>query len=142
MLLMDEEIRSRYSNWLNRAFLKWQSSFGKRKTLREFAEFLGLKQSITSHYLNGKYTPSFSNARRISEKLNDFEGMEILGFTASNDHSVLPPDLRRRLEAAEEEVNRALSERGLTGEMPEAEKITIEIFEKWGFKYTEKSTEE
>ncbi len=76
----------------------------------------------------------------ICRRLNDYEGMRILGYPVPIDHSAYPEDFRHRLEAAEEEVNKVFAERGLTGEMPEAERITIEIFEKWGFKYT--STDE
>lgn len=137
---MTDDQKKLYSKWLNTAFLKRQISEGERMNLNEFATFLGLKKAMVSHYMNGRNLPSYNSALLISEKLNDFEGMKILGFPIPRDHSFLPADLRRRLDAAEEEVNRTLEERGLTGEMPDAETVTIEIFGKWGFKYVKTDT--
>jgi hypothetical protein len=39
---------------------------------------------------------------------------------------------------ATRELNLILKTRGLIIDSPEAEKITIDIFEKWGFKFTAK----
>ena len=139
MIVMKEETKKKYARWLTGWFVKLQAANGERMTVGEFADIIQQKRSMTSHYMNGKYIPSYMPALKISEQLKDYEGMRILGFPVPNDHDALPGDFRRRLEAAEEEVNRTLEARGLTGEMPEAETVTIEIFEKWGFRYTSTS---
>jgi hypothetical protein len=54
----------------------------------------------------------------------------------------LPPALRDRLNRAIAEVNDSLKRLGLAGDSGEAEKIAIEIFEKYGFKYTATTIDE
>lgn len=107
------------------------------QTLDSFAKHLGIERPLLSHYLNGRNKPSYKYAVQIARKLKDDYILTILGFKKVG-MDQLPEDFRLRLEDATNEVNSTLGARGLTGEMPEAEKITIEIFEKWGFKYTEK----
>ncbi len=140
MFSMNDDVKREHARWFNRAFVRWQAADGSRKTIEDFAQHLGYKQPRVSHYLSGRYVPPYEVELNICRRLNDYEGMRILGYPVPIDHSAYPEDFRHRLEAAEEEVNKVFAERGLTGEMPEAERITIEIFEKWGFKYT--STDE
>lgn len=142
MISMNEDVNRKHARWFNRAFVRWQAADGSRKTIEDFAAYLGYKQPRVSHYLSGRYIPPYQVELNICQKLNDYEGMRILGYPVPMDHSSLPADFRRRLEAAEEEVNRTLAERGLTGEMPEAETVTIEIFGKWGFRYTSTSKQD
>lgn len=67
----------------------------------------------------------------------DVLGLPRPGSDEEIDLQRLPEDLQRRLRAAMREINRIMEERGLHGSDPEAEKVTIEIFERYGFKYTQ-----
>lgn len=55
-------------------------SQGEKKTIQEFAEYLGIKQSILSHYMNEiRKKPSLENIRQIASKLG-FEVYDVLGL--------------------------------------------------------------
>lgn len=55
--------------WLNGEFLKWQMSTGERKTMRDFADYLDIKQTTLNNWLNTKIPPSEDNIKILSEKL-------------------------------------------------------------------------
>lgn len=135
-------VTNKSATWFTNKLLQYQQAEGERKTIGDFAKHMGnvVSEASLGHYLNGRRDPSYNAAFEIAKELGDFSLLEVLGYAQPVDHSSLPADFRRRLEAAEEEVNRTLEERGLTGEMPEAETITISIFEKWGFKYVSTET--
>lgn len=67
------------SEWLNIKFLDWQRSAGKRKTIAEFASFLGVTQASLSDWLRGKYDPKGKNLGKIANKLG-YEIYDILGI--------------------------------------------------------------
>jgi transcriptional regulator with XRE-family HTH domain len=65
-----------YTNYVNKigaffesSFLNWQSKFGKRKTLNEFAEHLDITPSLLSMWLSGDRKPGRDNIEKISELL-------------------------------------------------------------------------
>ena len=57
------------AEWLNRKFLEWEQSQGKRKTLGQFSEYLEVSRISLSDWINGKYAPKAQNIGRIAEKL-------------------------------------------------------------------------
>lgn len=126
--------------YLFQEYLDWQKRAGERKTVTEFAQWLEVSESSLSDWMNNKNQPkSAKNIKNLAAKLGD-EIYDILNLprplpSISTNH--LPPNFRRRLTLATREVDRVLKERGLTGEMPEAETLTIQIFEKYGFKHTD-----
>jgi len=127
------------SKWFEKKYLEWQLENGKA-SISEFSELLGFSQSYISQLMNGTRTGmSMKAAQKVCEKLNDWSLYDLLGFKKDNETNLdyLPESFRNRLEAASAEAERVLSERGLTGESPEAEEIVIEIFERFGFKYTD-----
>jgi transcriptional regulator with XRE-family HTH domain len=64
---------------LEQKFLAWQSEQGKRKTLDEFAEYLGVSRPIISHWLAGKRSPSPESIQTLSSKLGP-EIYDVLGL--------------------------------------------------------------
>ncbi len=98
--------------------------------------------------LNGKKMPGVKTiakfAKLYGDEIYEAAGLPALQSDAASPFDALPPDMARALELATAEVNRTLEQRSLTGSSPEAERITIEIFEKFGFKYvrTEEVEEE
>lgn len=64
---------------LEKKYLQWQTQQGKRKTLDEFAEYLGVGKAILSHWMNGKRKPSPESLRLLSNKLG-FEVYDTLNL--------------------------------------------------------------
>jgi transcriptional regulator with XRE-family HTH domain len=62
-----------FSKWLTLKFIDWQASQGVRKTISEFAKYLGVSQQTTSLWLNGNARPSGKNIGLLANKL----GVEI-----------------------------------------------------------------
>lgn len=68
-----------FPQWFEKQFLEWQLKEGGRKTVHEFAAFLGVSQPTVSTWLNGTREPTGKNVDKIAEKL-DHEVYEILGL--------------------------------------------------------------
>lgn len=58
---------------LERKFLEWQQEQGGRRTVAEFAKWIGVKQSSVSMWWNGANEPSGESIRLLAEKL----GLEV-----------------------------------------------------------------
>jgi len=94
---------------LEQKFLAWQHEVGKRKTIQEFAAYLGVSQPILSHWLNGKRSPGPENLRLLSSKLGP-EVYDVLGLERPDPDLAyitqhweeLDPATRRRLRAQTE----------------------------------------
>lgn len=65
--------------WLEQKYLEWQGERGKRATLAQFADYLGLSAPLLSHYLNGLRKPTKDNIRKIAQRLGP-EVYDILGL--------------------------------------------------------------
>ena len=63
----------KFSDYLTQKYLEWQTAEGKRKTIDEFAYYLGVSQATTSAWMNGTRNPNKDNAVGLSKVL----GMEI-----------------------------------------------------------------
>ena len=123
--------------FLEQKYLEYQLSHG-RISIRKFAALLEVSPSFLSQLMNGINTGiSPEVATRICKVLDNWELFDLLGYKIPPEINQMPPNLKNRLEKATKEVNRVLKERNLTGDMPEAEQVTIEIFERFGFKYTD-----
>ena len=68
-LRMDTSMK--FNEWLEQAYLTWAAESGQRQTLRQFADYLGISNSLLSHYLSGSREPSQENLDRIAEKLGE-----------------------------------------------------------------------
>jgi len=125
------------ANWLMKRYLSWQQKEDELKNINEFAEYLGVSQPTLSMWLGGSHLPSKHSADLLAAKLGP-EIYDLLGLARPDTIPMdqLPQPVRDRLAAAIYEVNSELESRGLSGASPEAENITMEIFEKHGFRYT------
>jgi len=123
--------------WLMKKYLQWQQKEGELKNINEFAEHLGVSQPTLSMWLGGSHLPSKHSADLLAAKLGP-EIYDLLGLARPDTIPLdqLPHAVRDRLTTAVYEVNSELESRGLSNASPEAEDITIKIFEKHGFKYT------
>jgi transcriptional regulator with XRE-family HTH domain len=68
-----------FPQFIEQKFLEWQNAEGKRKTLDEFAEYLGVKRSVLSNWLTGRRNPGAESLRQLSAKLG-FEVYDVLGL--------------------------------------------------------------
>jgi len=66
------------SDFLNKKLLEWQFKEGKRKTLDEFAAYLGVKRTLLSMWMNGSRHPGPKYRKRLIELYGD-EAAEALG---------------------------------------------------------------
>ena len=133
-----------FSDFINDEFIKWRGKRkGKGASVAAFARLFGASQPLMTQWMTkgGKIPTS---QKYISALYNYFgpEVLQILGITSSkisgNDisYNVFPPALQERLLAAQREIENEFRRRKITGEMPEAEQIAIEIMARHGFKYT------
>ena len=129
-----------FSEWINKKYAEWRGE--SRNSVVNFAEYVGVSQQVMSFWLNGrnKKPPSPQSIAKLADKFPDV--YEVVGLPQPPSRlNYLPRTFRRRLERAQAETERIFRERGLTGEMPEAEQVAIEVFEKYGFKYMETKIE-
>lgn len=57
--------------YLTRKYLVWQTEEGERKTLEEFAIYLGVNRSLLSFWMNGARVPNDENIERLSIRFGD-----------------------------------------------------------------------
>ena len=58
-----------FAEWLEGKFLSWMGEAGRRRTVTEFAKYIGVSQSLMSQWLNGHYLPDLKNINKIAERL-------------------------------------------------------------------------
>ena len=68
-----------FSRFLELKFLEWQQREGGRKTVKEFAAYIGVSQSTISTWWNEDRKPEGENLRKLAEKLG-IEVYDILGM--------------------------------------------------------------
>jgi len=124
-------------DFLEQAFIDWMGKTREVKTQQQFADYLGIERSLLNHYMNGRRNPPVETISHLVEILGPGI-LEAVGLSTKNlvDVQSIPRSFRERIRRASAEVNAIMAARGLTGESPEAEQITIQIFEKYGLKYT------
>ena len=66
-----------FPEYIERKYLEWQNEQGKRKSIDEFAVYLGVSQPTLSLWMSGKRSPS----NRIVDHLAEIFGNEIYDVT-------------------------------------------------------------
>jgi transcriptional regulator with XRE-family HTH domain len=92
------------AKWLDNKYLEWQTQEEERKTVIEFADYLGVNRSLLSYWMNGAREPSDENKLKIALKLG-FEIYDILGKDRPNIYQIyvdtnwekVPPEEQRRI---------------------------------------------
>lgn len=59
--------KNEFSTFLEKKFLEWQIKQGRRTTLREFSEYLGVSRAAISLWLNGDRLPDQINIQKLAE---------------------------------------------------------------------------
>lgn len=131
---------SEFSVWFRDQYFEWEKRNGSNiQGITRFAEWLGVEQSMVSSWISGRYKPGSKYIPVLAEKL----GLDVYSYLGlqkpKSSLLYLPADLRERLEHAIAETNETLERKGLTGDSPDAAETVTEIWERWGFRRTEKS---
>lgn len=106
----------KFSSWLLKHYLDRQNRLGERKSLTEFAAWIGVSQPVISNYLNGKREPGEDNAYlfylKFGEEVYEILDMEppdfLLRYVRASWH-LLPEDAKQ---AIKDIVRQALEEMG------------------------------
>jgi len=56
-----------FPSWITRKFVEWQASEGKRKTIEEFAAYLGTSRPLVNMWMNGNKKPGKENINILAE---------------------------------------------------------------------------
>jgi transcriptional regulator with XRE-family HTH domain len=56
-----------FSDWITRQFVEWQAKQGTRKTLEEFAAYIGVSRPLLNMWMNGNKKPGRENVKLLSE---------------------------------------------------------------------------
>jgi transcriptional regulator with XRE-family HTH domain len=125
-------------NWLEKKFVAWQNEIGRRTTVKEFAEYLGVNSDYLNQLLNGNRKKcSMQVAQQIAQALGDYEIMDILGYRrpeASDILAPLPASFRDPFLAALKEARSELVSKGILYDSPDAEEIIKKAFARHGVK--------
>lgn len=70
-----------FGEWLEKNFIEWERSTGRRRTIKEFAEWLGINRSLLSRYMSNKVIPGEDAIPLIAAKLGP-EIYDILGLAS------------------------------------------------------------
>lgn len=68
-----------FRQFLEVKYLEWQRESGGRKTVLEFANYLGVKQQTVSNWWNGERLPQGENIHKLALKLG-MEVYDVLGL--------------------------------------------------------------
>ena len=72
-----------FPEYLEKQFLDWQHQQGKRKTIEDFAEFLGVSRPLLNMWMNGNRKPGKENIDLLSRTLGN-DVYDIAGLPRPN----------------------------------------------------------
>jgi len=74
-----------FPEWINRQFVLWQADQGKRKTIEEFAAYLGISRPLLNMWMNGNRKPGAENIKLLEEVFG-LEVYDALDLPRPNPH--------------------------------------------------------
>ncbi len=130
-------------DWLNQKFNEWEKAQGRRQSYYAFARYLEVSQSGLSQWMTGGSVPGGEDLLALASKLGP-EVYDVLGLPRPNaeiqrmtvSFASLPADIRQRLANAIAEVDQSLRQERMRPDSAEARQIVLDVFAKWGFRYT------
>lgn len=107
----------KFSSWLLERYLEWQNELKERKSLTEFAAWIGVSQPLISNYINGKREPGEDNAYlfflKFGEEIYQILDIEqpdfLLRYVRASWH-LLPDEAKQEIK---EIIKTALDEEGI-----------------------------
>jgi transcriptional regulator with XRE-family HTH domain len=76
-------IKMTFPEFLEKKYLEWQLKEGERKTIVQFAAYIGVSQPILSMWMSGKKRPGMENIKLLAEIFGD-EVYDALGLPRPN----------------------------------------------------------
>ncbi len=70
-------MRTETSKLLLEYFFTWQKTYGERKTVKEFAEFIGLSDKVLNHVFTGNREPTLEQSQLFAVVFNDRRFLEV-----------------------------------------------------------------
>jgi len=95
-----------FAELLESKFLEWQTSHGRRKTLEEYAVYIGVSRPLLNMWMNGKRKPGKESLKLLSAVLGN-EVYDVLGYERPN---IYLQKINRVFENLSEERQRQLAE--------------------------------
>lgn len=113
-----------FPEFLERKFVEWQEREGRRKTIADFATYLGVSQSVISMWMNGSRKPNQPSIELLADNFG-LEIYDVLGIPRPDSDlhyikqnwDLLSPETRRALREqaekykAQNETKRASTKR-------------------------------
>ena len=90
--------------WFTRCYLEWQRSERERKTVEEFAEFVGVKRGTMNQWMNGARRPKGAYVKIVADKLGA-EIYDLLGLARPTAGSITPLDLFKSFLTPEQQAD-------------------------------------
>lgn len=69
--------------WIDRQFVLWQAKEGERKTIQDFAAYLGISRPLLNMWMNGNRRPGTENIKILEEVFGQ-EVYDALGLPRPN----------------------------------------------------------
>lgn len=78
-------IEMKFRQFLEMKFLEWQQESGGRKTVLEFAKYLGVSQQTVSNWWNNTRVPEGANVQKLARVLG-LEVYDVLNLPRPDEH--------------------------------------------------------
>lgn len=75
--------KNEFSLLLEKKFLEWQIKQGRRTTLKEFSDHIGVSRAAISLWLNGDRVPDQTNLQKLADMLG-YEVFDVLNIPRPN----------------------------------------------------------
>jgi len=138
-----------FKEWITSKFLDYERQIGQRATITQFADHIGVAQSVLSQWMNGTRSPG--NKKSIEKLAAVFgpEVYEVVGKSSTvfnyDPISEAPPEIKSKFSAALAAANqryREAAEAGTKLSESEAAQILVESMAKYGFSNRSTSTDQ
>lgn len=116
--------------WLQARFEDWRYQKGVRKTVTEFASYIGISEDLLLRLMNGSDTPKGSSLAKIAGMLG-YDVYELVGIKTSEMLDALPPICRIRFASAFTDYFETIKAEEIDKDSPEAQKIFREKMKKY-----------
>ncbi len=105
-----ELLMNNFSNWITRKFVEWQAIEGKRKTIEDFAAYLGTSRPLVNMWMNGNKKPGSENIKILAELFGN-EIYDILEIPRPNPYlQVATKNWEFMPEEKQEQISRMIAE--------------------------------
>jgi transcriptional regulator with XRE-family HTH domain len=129
--------------WLNQKFIDWEKAQGRSQSYYAFARYLGVGQNELALWMDGSSVPAGDDLAALADKLGAevYDTLALARPNTANQRLTasvagLPSGLRDRLTNAILEADQVLKSRRLPPESVDAKLAVVEVFLKWGIKFT------